>query len=108
VYAIIKTGGKQYRVERGDTIYVERLAAPAGEQVSISDVLLVGGEGSLKVGAPLVADAAVVGTILEQGRDKKIRVFKYKHRKHYRRTRGHRQSYTALRIDAIQLQGDRH
>jgi len=103
VYAIIKTGGKQLRVEKGDTIYVERLAAPVGETVSIDQVLLVGGEGSPKVGSPLLANAAVVGTVLEQGRDTKIRVFKYKKRKHYRRTKGHRQSYTALRIDAIRL-----
>jgi large subunit ribosomal protein L21 len=103
VYAIIKTGGKQYRVEKGDTIYVERLTTPVGDTVSIDQVLLVGGEGAPTVGSPLVANAAVRGTVLEQGRDAKIRVFKYKHRKHYRRTKGHRQSYTALRIDAIQL-----
>ena len=102
MYAIIKTGGKQYRVEKGDTIYVERLTAPVGDQVSIDQVLLIGGEGSPKVGSPLVTNAAVLGTVVEQGRDKKIRVFKYKKRKHYRRTKGHRQSYTALRIDAIQ------
>jgi large subunit ribosomal protein L21 len=101
VYAIIRTGGKQYRVQPGDTIYVERLVAPIGEQVKLDDVLLVGGE-AVKVGAPLVAGASVVGTIVEQGRDRKIRVFKYKKRKHYRRTRGHRQSYTALRIDSVQ------
>ncbi len=103
MYAIIKTGGKQYRVEPGETIYVERLTTPAGDQVSIGEVLLVSGEGAPKVGAPLLANAVVLGTVLEQGRDNKVRVFKYKHRKHYRRTRGHRQSYSMLRIDAIQL-----
>jgi large subunit ribosomal protein L21 len=104
VYAIVRAGGKQYRVEKGDTIYVERLTAPVGEKVTLGEVLLVGGEkGEAKVGSPLVDKASVVGTVVEEGRDRKIRVFKYKKRKHYRRTRGHRQSYTALRIDAIEL-----
>jgi large subunit ribosomal protein L21 len=102
VYAIIKAGGKQYRVESGDTIYVERLATPAGETVRLSEVLLVGGDAGAQVGAPHVANAAVVATVLEQGRDHKVRVFKYKKRKHYRRTKGHRQEYTALRIDTIE------
>lgn len=102
MYAIIQSGGKQYRVETGDVIRVERLDAPAGETVTLSEVLLVGAEGSTRVGAPLVAGAAVVGTVVEQGRDRKVRVFKYKKRKHYRRTRGHRQAFTALRIDRIE------
>jgi large subunit ribosomal protein L21 len=102
VYAIIQSGGKQYRVETGDVIRVERLDAPAGETVTLSEVLLVGAEGNTRVGAPLVAGASVVGTVVEQGRDRKVRVFKYKKRKHYRRTRGHRQSFTALRIDRIE------
>lgn len=101
MYAIVRTGGKQYRVEQGATIYVELLEADAGSQVTFDDVLAVGAESSLQVGTPRVAGASVVGTVVEQGRDSKIRVFKYKKRKHYRRTRGHRQSYTALRIDAI-------
>jgi large subunit ribosomal protein L21 len=102
VYAIIQSGGKQYRVETGDVIRVERLDAPAGETVTLSEVLLVGAEGNTRVGAPLVAGASVVGTVVEQGRDRKVRVFKYKKRKHYRRTRGHRQAFTALRIDRIE------
>ena len=103
MYAIVRAGGKQYRVQQGDTIYVERLATPAGETVRLAEVLLVaGGDGEAKVGSPLLSQAAVVGTVLGEGRDKKVRVFKYKKRKHYRRTRGHRQSYTALRIDAIE------
>jgi large subunit ribosomal protein L21 len=101
VYAIVRTGGKQYRVEPGDTIYVERLSAPVGEKVTLDDVLLVAGDG-IKVGAPRVEKAAVVGTVVAEGRDRKIRVFKFKHRKHYRRTRGHRQSFTAVRVDSIQ------
>lgn len=103
MYAILKTGGKQYRVQPGDTIYVERLSTPVGDKVTLEDVLFVGGEGDVRVGSPSVEKAAVVGTVLEQGRDHKIRIFKYKKRKHYRRTKGHRQSYTALRIDAIEL-----
>jgi large subunit ribosomal protein L21 len=104
VYAIIRSGGKQYRVSQGDTIYVERLGQTTGETVTLGEVLFVGdAEGSTKVGAPLVSGASVAATVLEQGRDQKVRVFKFKHRKHYRRTRGHRQSYTALRIDSIQL-----
>jgi large subunit ribosomal protein L21 len=100
VYAIVRTGGKQYRVQQGDTIYVERLDAAPGDEVSLDEVLLLGGE-TTTVGAPKVAKAAVIGRVVEQGRDAKIRVFKYKKRKHYRRTRGHRQAFTALRIEAI-------
>jgi large subunit ribosomal protein L21 len=104
VYAIIRAGGKQYRVKEGDTIHLESLSAKAGEKVVLGEVLLVGGgEGEARLGSPLVAKAQVVGTVLEQGRGPKIRVFKYKKRKHYRRTRGHRQSFTALRIDSIEI-----
>jgi large subunit ribosomal protein L21 len=103
VYAIIRTGGKQYRVQSGDTIYVERLRADVGETVTLGEVLLVGGDGETKIGAPLVDKASVVGTVVEHGRGRKVRVFKYKKRKHYRRTRGHRQDYTALRIDRLDI-----
>jgi large subunit ribosomal protein L21 len=102
LYAIVRTGGKQYRVEQGQTIYVEQLSAPVGEKVTIGEVLLLGEGDGIRVGTPLLPAASVSGTVVEQGRDHKIRVFKYKKRKHYRRTRGHRQSYTALRIDAIE------
>jgi large subunit ribosomal protein L21 len=102
VYAIVRTGGKQYRVEPGDVIRVERLAAASGESVRLGDVLLVAGDGEARVGQPRVESAAVLGTVLEQGRDRKVRVFKYKKRKGYRRTRGHRQSVTTLRIDQIE------
>ena len=105
MYAIIRAGGKQYRVEKGDTIYLESLSAAVGEKVTLGEVLLVGGgeKGGAQVGSPLLDKASVVGTVVGEGRDRKIRVFKYKKRKHYRRTRGHRQAYTALRIDAIEL-----
>lgn len=102
MYAIIRTGGKQYRVSPGDVIRVERVAATAGETITLDEVLLVGGEGETRVGTPRVSEATVRGTVVAQDRDKKVRVFKFKRRKHYRRTRGHRQSYTELRIDAIE------
>lgn len=100
MYAIVRTGGKQYRVAAGDTIRVERLEAPVGEQVTLDEVLLVGGD-ETQVGTPRVEGASVVGSVLEHGRDRKVRVFKSKKRKQYRRTRGHRQSFTALKIDEV-------
>ena len=104
MYAIIRTGGKQYRVAEGETVYVESLTAPVGESITLGEVLMVGGEGDkTQVGAPFLSGAKVAATVVESGRGEKIRVFKYKKRKHYRRTRGHRQGYTALRIDRIQL-----
>jgi large subunit ribosomal protein L21 len=103
VYAIVRAGGRQYRVQQGDTIYIDSLSAAVGDTVRLGEVLLLaGGDGGAKVGNPLLSAAAVVGTVVEEGRDKKIRVFKYKKRKGYRRTRGHRSSYTAVRIDSIE------
>lgn len=102
MYAIIRASGRQLRVEPGDTVYVDRMETPAGQRVEIKDVLLVGGDGEPRVGTPTVPGTLVVATVLEQGRDRKVRVFKFKRRKHYRRTRGHRQAYTALRVEAIQ------
>ncbi len=100
-YAIIRAGGKQYRVQPGDTIRVERIASPVGEKVTLDEVLLVADGGEVRFGNPQVAGAKVLGVVVEQDRDQKIRVLKYKKRKHYRRTRGHRQHYTAVRIDSI-------
>lgn len=102
MYAIVRAGGKQYRVEQGDTIYVERLESSVGEKVTLGEVLLVGGD-ETRVGRPTIENAAVLAQVVAQGRDRKVRVFKYKKRKHYRRTRGHRQAFTALRIEAIQV-----
>jgi large subunit ribosomal protein L21 len=102
VYAIVRSGGKQYRVEPGDTVRLDRLEAGVGSTVTLGDVLLVGGEGELRVGTPRLENAAVVGTVVEEGRDAKIRVFKFKRRKHYRRTRGHRQAFTAVRIERVE------
>ena len=100
MYAIVKTGGKQYRVQAGDTIHIDKLDAAVGDEITLDEVLLVGGD-AVKVGEPRVADATVVGTVVSQERDRKVRVFKYKRRKHYRRTRGHRQPLTTLRIEEV-------
>jgi large subunit ribosomal protein L21 len=102
VYAIVKAGGKQHRVQAGDTLYLERLDVPVGESVTLGEVLLVGGDSGTQVGTPLLGSARVVGTVVEHGRDTKIRVFKYKKRKHYRRTRGHRQAFTAVKIEKVE------
>ncbi len=102
MYAIIRTGGKQYRVQQGDVVRVEHLDGEVGQSVTLGDVLLVAGDGAPRVGNPLVAGVSVRGTVVEQDRSAKVRVFKYKKRKHYRRTRGHRQAFTAVRIDAVQ------
>jgi large subunit ribosomal protein L21 len=102
MYAVIKTGGKQYRVKQGDTIKVEKLEAEQGSNVKISDVLLVANGETIKVGTPLVAGASVSATVKSHGRGPKIRIIKMKRRKHYRKRMGHRQSYTELSITGIQ------
>ena len=102
MYAIIKTGGKQYRVKAGEQVRVEALAAEVGATVSIEEVLLVGTGDGVKVGAPLVSGAKVSATVLSHGRGDKVRIFKLRRRKHYQKAQGHRQSYTELRIDDIQ------
>jgi large subunit ribosomal protein L21 len=104
MYAVIKSGGKQYRVESGAKLRVERLAADVGAAVSFDQVLLVGDGEGVKVGAPLVSGALVKATVLAQGRDDKVRIFKLRRRKHYTKTQGHRQSFTEVRIDDI-IQG---
>jgi large subunit ribosomal protein L21 len=102
MYAVIRSGGKQARVAPGDTLRLEKLAGEVGDSVELSDVLMVGEEGEPRVGTPLVAGAKVRATILAQARADKIIVFKMKRRKGYRRKQGHRQSYTEIRIDAIE------
>jgi large subunit ribosomal protein L21 len=101
MYAIIKSGGKQYRVKAGEQVRVEALAAEVGASVSLEEVLLVGAGDGVKVGAPLVAGAKVKATVVSHGRGEKLRIFKLRRRKHYQKTQGHRQSYTELRIDDI-------
>jgi large subunit ribosomal protein L21 len=101
-YAVIRTGGKQYRVSEGDVVKVEKLPGDIGEKITLSDVLFVGGNGEVKIGTPLVTDAKVTGEIVGQMRAKKIIVFKKKRRKSYSRQQGHRQYQTALKITAIE------
>jgi large subunit ribosomal protein L21 len=101
-YAVIRTGGKQYRVAEGDVVKVEKLPGDVGEKITLSDVLFVGGNGEVKIGTPLVTDAKVTGEIVDQLRAKKIIVFKKKRRKSYSRQQGHRQYQTALKITAIE------
>ena len=105
MYAVIKSGGKQYRVEAGATLRVEALAAQVGANVSFEEVLLVGGGDSVKVGAPLVSGAAVKATVLAHGRGDKVKIFKMRRRKHFQKSQGHRQGYTEVRIDDIVAQG---
>ena len=99
-YAIIRSGGKQFRVEEGGTVRVPSIAKEAGETVEF-EALVVGGDDEVRVGTPAVEGARVTGTVVEHGRADKIIVFKKKRRKQYKRTRGHRQDFTAVKIDSI-------
>ena len=101
MYAIVRTGGKQYQVEAGDKLKVEKLEGEVGAKVELDDVLLVVDGENVRIGRPVVEGAKISATIVEQGRHKKIIVFKKKRRKGYQVKRGHRQFYTALNIDAI-------
>ena len=102
MYAVVRTGGKQVRVSLGESVRVEKLDGAVGEQIELSEVLLVGGAGDLKVGTPVVDGAKVVGTITAQGRGPKITIFKAKRRKGYRRKLGHRQAFTEIHIDSVE------
>ena len=102
MYAIIKTGGKQYRVSEGDVITIEKLDVSAEGTVSFDDVVTEVKDGDVKVGTPLVDGAKVTGTVLEHGKAKKILVFKYKAKSNYRRRQGHRQPFTKVRIEKIE------
>jgi len=102
MYAIIRSGGKQHKVSKGDVFKVEKLDKKAGEKVEFEEVLMVGGDRSeVKVGQPLVPDARVVATVMGQDKAPKVLVFKKKHRKQYRRTRGHRQAFTEVKVEEI-------
>ena len=101
MYAVIKTGGKQYRVAKDDLIRVEKLVAEPGAEIALDNVLMIGGEGPPSVGAPRIDGAAVLAQVVEQTRGEKIIVFKKKRRGHYRRKKGHRQDLTVLRITDI-------
>jgi len=101
MYAVIQTGGKQYRVKSGEQVRVEALAADVGAAVSFDRVLMLGEGDAARVGAPFVPGAAVRATVLAHGRGAKVRIFKLRRRKHYQKTQGHRQAYTEVRIDEI-------
>lgn len=101
MYAIIKTGGKQYKVEEGKTVRIEKIDAEVGEKVDFDQVLLVSGD-ETKVGSPVIEGAVVKGEVLGQKKDKKIIVFKYKPKKNYRKKKGHRQPYTEIKIEKIE------
>lgn len=102
MYAIIQTGGKQYRVQEGDVLRVEKLNAEAGETVEVNQVLAVAKDGSLQVGSPVVEGAKAVLKVLEHGKGKKIIVFKYKPKKNYRKKQGHRQPFTKVVVEKIE------
>ncbi len=101
MYAVIATGGKQYKVTEGDVLRIEKIAGEVGDAVTLDKVLMVTNGEQVDVGRPVIEDAAVNARIVEQGKAKKILVFKYKRRKGYRRKQGHRQPFTAIRIDNI-------
>ena len=101
MYAVVRTGGKQYRLKIGDSVKVERLPDEVGNIVELSQILMVSDGGDVKVGTPLVGGASVKAEIVGHGRNKKIRVFKMKRRKKYRRTQGHRQAFTQLKVTEI-------
>ncbi len=101
MYAIVESGGKQFKVTEGGTVYVEKVEAGVGESVTLDKVFLVEKEGQVTVGSPLVSGASVTATVVEHGKDKKIIVFKYKSKKNYRKKQGHRQPFTKLHIDTI-------
>ena len=101
MYALVEIKGKQYRVEQGSTLRVDKLENPKGDSVVFDSVLLVHDDGGVKIGTPYLDGVSVKTTVGEHGRDKKVMVYKYKRRKNYRRTRGHRQSFTTVTVDEI-------
>jgi large subunit ribosomal protein L21 len=101
MYAVVKTGGKQYKVAPGEKLKVEQIPADVGAEVILDEVLMVGDGDAIRVGQPTVAGAAVKAIVVAHGRGEKIRIFKMRRRKHYQKHQGHRQNYTELRIEAI-------
>jgi large subunit ribosomal protein L21 len=101
MYAVIRTGGKQYKVAAGEKIKVEQIAADVGQEIVFDQVLAVGDGAELNVGSPLVTGASVKATVVAHGRHDKVRIFKMRRRKHYQRHAGHRQSYTEVQIGAV-------
>jgi len=103
MYAVVKTGGKQYRIAKGDILRVEKLEGKVGDQVTLKDVAMVSQEGEVQVGSPYLAKAVVIGEIVQQAKDRKVLTYKMKRRKNYRRMKGHRQNFTYLRVNDINL-----
>jgi large subunit ribosomal protein L21 len=103
MYAVVKTGGKEYRISQGDLVRVEKMEGKVGDQVTMKDVLMVSQEGQVQVGNPLLANAVITGEIVQQVKGKKVLTYKMKRRKNYRRTKGHRQTYTYIRVNDISL-----
>jgi large subunit ribosomal protein L21 len=101
MYAVIKTGGKQYKVAAGEKLKIEQITADVGQEITLDQVLAVGEGDQLQVGQPLVSGAIVKATVLAQGRHEKVQIFKMRRRKHYQKRQGHRQNFTEVRIDAI-------
>ncbi|OGP64814.1 MAG: 50S ribosomal protein L21 [Deltaproteobacteria bacterium RBG_13_53_10] len=103
MYAVVKSGGKEYRISKGDIIRVEKLEGKAGDPVTLRDILMVSGEGQVSFGTPLVTNAVVKAEIVQQARGEKVLTYKMKRRKNYRRMKGHRQEYTYLKVNDISL-----
>ena len=103
MYAVLKTGGKEYRVSKGDLIRVEKMEGNVGDPVTLKEVLMVSQEGDIQVGTPLLANATVTGEIVQHIKGKKVLIFKMKRRKNYRRLRGHRQNYTYIKVNDISV-----
>ena len=101
MYAVIETGGKQYRVQEGDTIVVEKLDVAVGEKVTFERVLMISDGDTVKVGTPVVESSNVYGTVVEHGKGEKVVIFKYKAKKDYRKKQGHRQPYTMIKIEKV-------
>jgi large subunit ribosomal protein L21 len=101
MYAVIKTGGKQYRVTKGETLKIESLAGDVGSAITLDKVLMVGNGDKVSVGKPMLTGATVTATIVANGRHDKVKIFKMRRRKHYQKHQGHRQNYTEIRIDGI-------
>ncbi|MBC8057896.1 MAG: 50S ribosomal protein L21 [Rhizobiales bacterium] len=101
MYAVIKTGGKQYKVVAGEKIKIEQIAADVGQEITIDQVLAIGAGADLTVGTPLVAGASVMATVVAHGRHDKVRIFKMRRRKHYQKRQGHRQNFTEIQIGAV-------
>ena len=103
MYAVLKTGGKEYRVSKGDLIRVEKMEGNVGDPVTLKEVLMVSEEGNVQVGTPFLAHAVVTGEIAQHAKGKKVLIFKMKRRKNYRRLRGHRQTYTYIKVNDISV-----